>query len=605
MALGKAFIEVHADTTPFARELGRDLLRILNSVENREIRTAARSLGQTIADETGTGFQRNRANLGKSVKGAFDALGEDRGIFAKFSKGIIDSIDDGLSGLPAEVKVALGATLLAISPFLAAGITAAVSAGLGAAFAGIGVLLASQFVEVQQAWEGFASRIRDTFVGFAAPFIEPLIEAFTFLEDETGRLGGWFREAFAQAARFVEPLVMTFTGFIEGLLPGLLDGLRNIEPVIQQLSRSAGQFGQAFGIAIRLITESRYADDALRDLVGLLSVLVVTTGLLVRGLTEVYGIARDISLLITGQFAAFAAGQAADKQAEAARNAASANGLWRDGIVGTLTPLEEQAAVTNELNNILADYVRQQFSSARANIGFEQSLDDMIAELNNGSRTLEINSQAGRDNQLAILGAAEALIRQRDETIKLTGDTNTANATFETNRKRLEDAAVAAGISRDRFQELTDKILAVPGPVATGVTPGTLSNLNTAISRFQTLGALLGSVITQAARAAAAAANAGYGAQGGGGSIPAYADGGIVTKPTLGLIGEAGDEAVIPLSNPARAAALLNQSGLSAMMSPQVNVYIGNEQIDAYIRTQTANELNNTARSMSYGTRGI
>lgn len=43
----------------------------------------------------------------------------------------------------------------------------------------------------------------------------------------------------------------------------------------------------------------------------------------------------------------------------------------------------------------------------------------------------------------------------------------------------------------------------------------------------------------------------------------AFQDGGIVRKPTFGLIGEAGPEAVVPLTRPRRAAQVLDQAGLA------------------------------------------
>lgn len=41
-----------------------------------------------------------------------------------------------------------------------------------------------------------------------------------------------------------------------------------------------------------------------------------------------------------------------------------------------------------------------------------------------------------------------------------------------------------------------------------------------------------------------------------------FADGGIVTAPRIGLVGEAGPEAIIPLSRPARASAIMREAGL-------------------------------------------
>jgi SLT domain-containing protein len=47
--------------------------------------------------------------------------------------------------------------------------------------------------------------------------------------------------------------------------------------------------------------------------------------------------------------------------------------------------------------------------------------------------------------------------------------------------------------------------------------------------------------------------------------VPALANGAIVNRPQMSLIGEAGAEAVIPLTRPARALALMEQSGLASI----------------------------------------
>ena len=52
---------------------------------------------------------------------------------------------------------------------------------------------------------------------------------------------------------------------------------------------------------------------------------------------------------------------------------------------------------------------------------------------------------------------------------------------------------------------------------------------------------------------------------GAGGEVPALANGAIVNRPQMSLIGEAGAEAVIPLTRPARALALMEQSGLASL----------------------------------------
>lgn len=70
------------------------------------------------------------------------------------------------------------------------------------------------------------------------------------------------------------------------------------------------------------------------------------------------------------------------------------------------------------------------------------------------------------------------------------------------------------------------------------------------------------------------------------GALP-FATGGVVTKPTMSLIGEGKyNEAVIPLGNSPQMDQMLNKFAQIAANqgsgTPQVNVYIGQEQFDAY-----------------------
>src|SRR5690606_27368283 len=54
---------------------------------------------------------------------------------------------------------------------------------------------------------------------------------------------------------------------------------------------------------------------------------------------------------------------------------------------------------------------------------------------------------------------------------------------------------------------------------------------------------------------------------GGLGGILGFADGGIIRRPTVGLVGEAGPEVIIPLTRPARARQLADQSGLTSILA--------------------------------------
>jgi len=65
------------------------------------------------------------------------------------------------------------------------------------------------------------------------------------------------------------------------------------------------------------------------------------------------------------------------------------------------------------------------------------------------------------------------------------------------------------------------------------------------------------------------------------GSIPSFASGGIVTSPTLAMVGEAGPEAVIPL----------NQISGTRVGNQQINLFIDGEQVTTVIERRMNNKL--------------
>ena len=77
--------------------------------------------------------------------------------------------------------------------------------------------------------------------------------------------------------------------------------------------------------------------------------------------------------------------------------------------------------------------------------------------------------------------------------------------------------------------------------------------------------------------------------------VAGYAQGGIVTRPTLAMIGEDGAEAVVPLTKPSRANQIMHQitnnrsSGGSYVFSPVIHVNGGDRDVGATVKTQIGN----------------
>lgn len=94
--------------------------------------------------------------------------------------------------------------------------------------------------------------------------------------------------------------------------------------------------------------------------------------------------------------------------------------------------------------------------------------------------------------------------------------------------------------------------------------------------------------------------------------LPMLAGGGLINAPTLAVVGEAGPEAVIPMSDPARAAAVAQKTGLLDLLGSKmgsagttlVKVYLGTREITDILDVRIDKKMNDQANELAYGTRG-
>ena len=84
-----------------------------------------------------------------------------------------------------------------------------------------------------------------------------------------------------------------------------------------------------------------------------------------------------------------------------------------------------------------------------------------------------------------------------------------------------------------------------------------------------------------------------HGGGGGGGTARRHALGGVFSSPHIGLIGESGPEAIIPLSRPARAAQVMAEAGLSSA----VNIYLDGNLIARHMAVHQRDASRRAART--------
>lgn len=590
MALGKAFIEVHADTKPFARELGRELDKIVKAAD-KDVKVSARKVGETITKETGEGVKKGGKKLRKDLDDAVSGS-SSFGAVGRFATGIIDTLDDGLSGLPGEIKAVLGAALVAAIPLiisfagaLGAALTAALSIG---ATVGIAALLGAQFVEVREGWQNTLARMRDSALGATTFLAGPILDALNQVEVRFNSIVPAIAEIAKIGSTLFKPIVDSVFGLVDQALPGLISGFSNLKRFMLPLQVGLRNIGNAVGQFFDEILSDPQAANAFYDILVFVEDLVRAFTAVIKVSLQFYRVLRTIGeqLGLIDPVATELKGLV--EEYNLAGPAAVDMG---NAVDGTIAPLEGQAEAVENVNTELQTYTNLMFDSIANQIEFQEQIDKLSESVKENGKSLDIGTEAGRENAKILLALAQNAIKTRDTQIALTGDVENSQIEFEKQRKAIYDSAKQMGLSEAATKNLIGALLLIPPPVATGPDQGSINRLNAYYQKLldlQKFQSAFGNVLSIGIKA--------LGAQ-------AHASGGVFSSPHLGMVAEAGPEAIIPLNNPTRAAQVMNEAGLSGLNRQPINVYVGNDQLASYIDDRVNSAMRSTARSLSYGMR--
>jgi hypothetical protein len=608
MALGQAFVEVHADLKPFRRNLQQDLKKITDDFE-KQMKQALGVRMKDVAKQTGRdmGIQ-----VGDGVSdGLKNKLGhKEASPFVAIAGALAGALDDGISALPMEVKAAMVAGLLAASPLVAGALAAAISAGVAVAFVGVGIALASQFQSVQNAWPNFVSGLRIPLVKAAGSFEDALLRTFALIQIRVERLGPTLERIFSISATFLEPLVNGLFNAIESFLSEMDDVLGKSGGFVDELARGLNTLAMAAAQALAILASTgQDGQKALRDLIMLVAGLVVGIAGLIAALTTLYGRLRDAFSLfarfpIIAQIL-FPIPAALGHIALATDEVSRSNQAWvhtntdlLDSQGRVITRTKEEEDRVKDLAKAIADAADATLNAITANVSYEDSIDDLADALKENGKNINIDTEAGRANVTALATSIEKLRTQLTERVK-TGELTTAQAVAQYDREiqRIEELANKAGITDEAFRQLFGTSIELSrlaiDPDSTGLDAATAS-AEELLARLKEIIALAKVIGGGAAAGAIAGARRGL------------ADGGFAFLPETIDIAEDGPEVVIPLTKPARAAQLMRQAGLDNLGSggsTEVLVFIGDEQLEQ--KMVRVVQGNNSAQqlAMTHGSR--
>lgn len=238
------------------------------------------------------------------------------------------------------------------------------------------------------------------------------------------------------------------------------------------------------------------------------------------------------------------------------------------GIIPEKAP--EAAESTRDLSAATYDAAAAAEAEADAVERLVRGLDgQLVAEdsLEGRQRSAQEASIAKRQADIDLAQAQEAY----NEAVKRHGKNSDEAKEAEL---RLESATLRAKDATVDFNAASAAVI--------GITPAWQEAMNQRIKKLDSLRVSADLAADELDRiygagsgdATRAAAN--YGGLDGDRNIPGYAEGGIVSRPTYALVGEAGPEVILPLSDPRRSAQLMQQAGIgTANLSVTINVASG------------------------------
>lgn len=597
--LGEAFINVRADMSQFRRDIRDDTKRELDVLEQAYGPKLAKIVSKAISG----GAEEGTRKAGETIRKGLDKdLGKGSSVLLSITGALAGALDDGISALPAEMKAAIVASLLVITPLVSGAIAGAIGSGVVLGFSGLGLALATQFESVQTFWPGFLSRTRNTLVQAAQPFEKVLLETLSQVEERLEEWGPMLERIFNRVAPLFDTILGGLLDGVEFFLDGLEAGLGDAGVFAEALGDALAIIGKGMGDVFRiLMMTGEDGATAFLDLVFVLTDLAVTTARVINLFTELYVWVRKFV-----QFVPDWAGilyppvllfKALAEQVDGAASANVAYAYTNTGvestILGVTAATKDEEDALKEAEKAILTAQDALSKSIDTNIAFERSLDDIGESIKENGKTLDIETEKGRRNLENIKDAID-LARQKARERAAQGVLNSEqlNAAYQAEIEKIYKAAAAAGVSKEKLREVYGVLI----DIANVPTPSTAW-----LEEWGSLSAAIANNLERANRAAWNLPNRPGGPQ-------PFAEGGIVYGPTQALIGEAGAEAVIPMTRPARAAEIMRQSGLDRMLSSggstNVYVYLGNEAFDQHVQKIVIQDSRAQARQLTYGVRG-
>lgn len=553
MALGRAYIEIHGDMKPFRRDLDEGIKKTLKDSSSGIGKAASQGISQGLKSF-------------RFIPGTFQGI----------------------------LVTGLAAVITAAAPALASAFTALFTTAIG--LAGIGSAVGLAIVsspELQAAGGRLGEILFDGLTSAAQSFRTPILQSIAIIERRFEHLQPVIEQAFAGLAPHLTTLTQGFVDFVSNLMPGLIDAFEGAGPAIDEFASQFANTGRVISEALTMLSDdSETLIEGLRLFFFILNTTISGTVGLINALSEAWQFwvnSMDAATSWMRVFSPLAQGMHAILRniQDDTTSLTPVTDAYGDALVKQGEGANYAAVQGNALVETLREVWNVQLALSNASLAAEAAIDDVSESFKENGDTLDRTTEKGRENIRMVNDAVGSYIREHEAAIAAGAGVEETNKAYQARIRELEKTLRAAGLTQSQIDSLIGSYRKVPDSLTTNVTapglPGVLTQMQ-ALARARREAARDVLINVRAA---------------GDGNIGGRAEGGVVTKPEISWIGEAGPEAVIPLTDPARAQQVMAEAGLVSPMT--INIIVDGEVVER--RVIKANQ--NQARQITSNPRSI
>lgn len=177
--------------------------------------------------------------------------------------------------------------------------------------------------------------------------------------------------------------------------------------------------------------------------------------------------------------------------AEASEKAAESQEFYTSAVSAGEQAAKDAADAVEALSRALDEANGAATNAVDAEIAWHAALEEVRASLEKNGKTLDLNTEAGRENMTALQGMRDNAQTLADTILKETGSEEQMRRSLEQSRAALKQTAIEFGMTEEEAQAYIDRVLAVPPTAETTVA---LRGAEDALARIDAIAARLGAL---------------------------------------------------------------------------------------------------------------